>query len=590
MGEFEGLGVKEMLAQPVHTRLADNVELVKRILVKNSDLIMREFTLGQGAGPPAVLFYIDGLSSNQLLDESVLRPLMQGIAMSRSTASVPGVRDPEDVRHNRMVVSEVKTADTIGRGIDGLLSGESLLFVDGLDRALLSGTKGWESRSPGDTASEIVIRGPRDGFTENIRTNTSLIRRRIKDPMFRLESLKVGQRSQTVVNVAYIEGIAKQSVIDEVMTRLQGIDVDGIMESGYIQELISDAPYSVFPTIRYTERPDAAAAAILEGRVVILTDSTPFALIVPTYFWDALMASDDYYSRYYIGTFSRTVRYLAFIVSLTLSSIYVMLVSFHQEMIPTQLALSVAAGRESVPFPVLVEMLVMEIAFELMREAGLRMPRPVGQAVSIVGSLIIGQAAVQAGLVSPLMVIVVAVTGISSFAIPSYETSFALRLLRFPIVIASGMFGLLGFVGALFVLVVHVLSLRSFGEPYMAPIIPFRADDQKDNLVRSPWWTMHKRPALSGQPGRQANDQRPGPQGAGSGGTEAKAPQPVRQSSGSGGGASGQSESPGDAGGSDEQAGASPRAPSARRVSGRSTGDGARRRVARRPRKMLRET
>ncbi|WP_245631912.1 spore germination protein [Alicyclobacillus ferrooxydans] len=516
--------VQELLDHHIFHDLGENVGRVKTILVKNADLVQRDFSVREAAGPACTLFYIDGLSNNMLIDAGVLRPLIiDSVLRDRIAGSTDSGREhrpagPHQTAERLLINPEVKFADTYQKAIDGLLAGESLLFIDGVDEALLVGTKGWESRSPGETATEVVIRGPRDGFTENIRTNTSLIRRRIKDPMFRLESLQIGTRTKTFVNVVYIEGIAKQELVDEVMTRLESIQVDSVLESGYLEELISDAPWSPFRTVKLTERPDVVAAAILEGRVAILTDSTPFVLVAPTSFWEGLMASDDYYSHFYLGTFSRIIRYIAFIVSLTLSSIYVMLVSFHQEMIPTELALSVAAGRETVPFPVLVEVLGMETAFELMREAGLRMPRPIGQAVSIVGSLIIGQAAVQAGLVSPIMVIVVAVTGISSFAIPSYSTSFTIRLLRFPIIIASGTLGLLGFVGAMFVITVHALSLRSFGEPFLAPMIPFQPSDQKDALVRSPWWMLKSRPWIAKDVTRQGNDQMPkAPKNNGSG-------------------------------------------------------------------------
>lgn len=245
--------------------------------------------------------------------------------------------------------------------------------------------------------------------------------------------------------------------------------------------------------------------------MAIFVDNTPFVLIVPVYFWQFLQAPDDYYSHYSIGSFFRLIRFSALLISLTLPSFYVMLVSFHQEMIPTTLALSIASGREIVPFPVLVEVLIMEFVFELMRESGLRMPKAIGQAVSIVGALVIGQAAVQAGLVSPLMVIVVALTGISSFVIPNYGTSMGIRLLRFPILIASGLLGLLGFAAAFTILLIHALSIRSFGEPYFAPIIPFHPSELKDFAIRMPWWTMKKRPRFAQEANRIGEDQMPGP-------------------------------------------------------------------------------
>lgn len=274
---------EKLLRQRICPVLTDNIEIVQKLLPKNSDLIQRDFIIHEGKGLAAVLFYIDGLSNNQLMDEGVLRPLViDSLLQDSLDTSEPCAKlrspTPEDVQSRLLVNPEIKLVDSFKTALDGLLSGESLIFISGIEKAFLAGTKGWESRSSGDTSTEVVIRGPRDGFTENIRTNTGLIRRRIKDPMFRLESLQIGERTKTVINLAYIEGVVKEELVEEVLRRLNSIKVDAILESGYIQELIEDAPLSPFPTIGYTERPDAAAAAILEGRVIILTDTTPFVL------------------------------------------------------------------------------------------------------------------------------------------------------------------------------------------------------------------------------------------------------------------------------------------------------------------------
>lgn len=495
--------------------LTESIDMVLRILPNNADLQQRMFHVNDSLCLAGAVFYIDGLTDTTLLDSSVLYPLLLEHTKTISSVYLPPLFRRSDVAERIgeavFINHEIKMAEDYLKGIEGLLAGNSLLFLDGFRCGFLIGTKGWESRPTGETATELVVRGPRDGFTENLRTNTSLVRRRIKDTAFRLEAMTIGTRSKTAVNIAYLEGVAKPELVEEVKRRLESIQIDAILESGYIEELIEDVPYSPFPTVRYTERPDSAASVILEGRVLIFVDTTPFALIAPTYFWDALIAPDDYYSRFYFGSFARIIRVIALIISFTLPSIYVMLVSYHQEMIPTELALTIAAGRESVPFPVLVEVFIMEVAFELMREAGVRMPRPVGQAVSIVGSLVIGQAAVQAGLVSPIMVIIVALTGIASFAIPNYSSSFAIRLLRFPLLIGAGTLGLLGFAAVIYIYAIHLLSMRSFGEPYLAPIIPFRPSDQKDSLVRLPWWQMKKRPATGMGSERLGTDQRPKP-------------------------------------------------------------------------------
>lgn len=513
------------LQMPVQEKLQENRNMILQILGHCADLVERPFIWHDPVEVHGILFYIDGLSNTQQLDFGVLRPLVidslqitlqyngsfDAVLHTDSIVGRQVDRQVDRMTNEVLLSPELKVVTQMDAAIAGILAGESLILLEGSSRAVLAGTKGWDARSPAETQTEIVLRGPRDGFIENLRTNTSLVRRRVRDPMLRLEGFQIGERTKTDVNIAYIAGIAKPDLIDEVRKRLQSITIDAVLESGYIEEFIEDAPFSPFRTLTTTERPDRVAAVLLEGRIAIFVDNTPFVLIAPTSLWEALIASDDYYSHFYLGSFSRIIRYFAFFCSLILPSLYVMLVSFHQEMIPTKLAISIAAGRESVPFPALFEVFMMELSFEMMREAGLRMPRPIGQTVSIVGSLIIGQAAVQAGLVSPLIVIIVALTGIASFAIPGYSTSFAIRLLRFPLLIASGTLGLLGFAAVIFIVVVHLLSLRSFGEPFLAPVIPFRDSDQKDSMIRFPWWAMKKRPWLAKNDVRLGNHQKPAP-------------------------------------------------------------------------------
>lgn len=476
--------------------LEKNIAIIRRELGDSIDLVKRNIFFLGNRQVSSVLFYIDGLASVEHVEKVIDAMMFEG---------------NEFIKRNQLLISDLQTLieqhvlmntsfsmiEEVEKALIAILSGDSILFVDGCQKAFHIQTKGWDTRSVDEPQTEQVVRGSRDGFTESIRTNTALVRRRIRDPELRLETMSIGLRTRTDVNIAYINGVVKKGLVDEVKKRLNRIQIDGILESGYIEEMIADSPFSPFTTIMSTERPDKVASALLEGRVAIFVDNTPFVLVVPTYFWQFLQASDDYYMGFMAGSFFRIIRYIAFIISLTLTSIYVMLVSFHQEMIPTPLALTIASGREIVPFPVLLEALLMEVTFELMREAGLRMPKPVGQAVSIVGSLVIGQAAVQAGIVSPFMVIVVAVTGISSFAIPNYSASYSIRLIRFPLLIASGTLGLLGFSVMFTLLAIHALSIRSFGESYLAPATPFQPNDQKDTLIRFPWWGMKKRPQLA---------------------------------------------------------------------------------------------
>lgn len=488
--------------------ISDNVATIDSILGASVDVQKREFMLCGNPDRSGVLYFLDGMADSQAIDGILRALVVLGNELNLDPASLSSA---DAIRTRLMYNASAKPCDKVADGVIGVASGDTLVLVDGIPEGILVSTRGWKDRGIEEPSTENNVRGPRDGFTESIRSNTAHIRRRIKDPLLRFDAMIVGTRTKTDINIAYIEDIVKEGLVDEVKRRLAKIKIDAILESGYVEELIEDAPLSPFNTVQSTERPDKVAAALLEGRVAIFVDNTPVVLIVPTYFWQFMQAPDDYYDRYWVGSFFRFVRYVAFFISLLLPSLYVMLVSFHSEMIPTKLALTIASGREVVPFPVFLEALMMELAFELMREAGLRMPKPIGQAVSIVGSLIIGQAAVQAGLVSPFMVIVVAITGISSFAIPSYSSSLAIRLCRFPILVASGLFGLLGFATMFFALLLHALSIRSFGESYLAPASPYHHSDQRDMLLRLPIWMLDKRPQFAQNRQRSGDRQMPHP-------------------------------------------------------------------------------
>lgn len=495
-------GQKNPAEQALSDSWEHNRQAVRGLLGQSVDLVEREFTLRHPAGTKGCLYYFDGLADGKTIQDSILE------ALHRYDEPVAGLQTLQEQVLN---TTDSSRTDKLGQAVDGMFVGLTLLLLDGSAGGLLLNTIGGDKRSVSEPSTEPTIRGPRDGFTERIRTNTALLRRRLHNPNLRIMETTVGRETKTLINIAYIEGLVKEGLVEEIKRRLDRIDTDSILGSGYIEEMIDDEPFSPFVMTQATERPDKVAACLLEGRAAIFVDNTPFNIIVPATFWMLIQASDDYYSRYYVGSFFRLLRLAALIISLTLPSIYVLVASFHQEMMPTALALTIASGREVVPFPVLFEVLLMELFFELMREAGLRMPKPIGSAVSIVGSLVIGQAAVQAGIVGTFAVIVVAVTGIASFTVPNYAISFAVRITRFPLLIASGTMGLLGFGAVSVILLLHMLSLKSFGEPYLEPLSPFRPSEQKDIILRFPLWSMKKRPWLSqGTPYRMDKDFRPG--------------------------------------------------------------------------------
>lgn len=493
--------------------LNDNLDLLGSILGRNTDVVIRRFRLGMADQAEAAVVYVDGMVHKDMINSHIMKPLMLESRMAGFSSARGDLLDL--VKNYAVCVSSSRDARDMGQVVDGVLYGNVALMVDGQDTAMIMDIKGWDTRGIGEPESEMLVRGPREGFTENLITNTSMLRRRLRNPNLVMERLNVGRLSHTEVMIAYVKGIVDPDIVSEVKRRLQRIDIDGVLESSYLEEYIEDFPYSPFPQVLHTERPDRVAAALLEGRVAILTDGTPFALIVPATVISFLQSPEDYYERYFLGTAVRLLRYIALASSLLLPSLYIAATTFHQEMIPTRLLISLAAAREGVPFPALVEAFLMEFTFEALREAGIRLPRAVGQAISIVGALVIGQAAVQAGVVSPLMVIVVAVTGIASFVSPVFNLAITVRLLRFPMMLLAATLGLFGVMAGILAILIHLAGLRSFGVPYLSSLSPFHPGDLKDVAVRAPWWAMDRRPAETGKINRrrQAPGLKPSPPG-----------------------------------------------------------------------------
>jgi spore germination protein len=395
-------------------------------------------------------------------------------------------------------VTQIQTTDNYSDLLLSVLSGDAGLIVESNNQALMMGIRGMEKRSIAEPETESVVRGPREGFVENLRTNTSMVRRKLKTPHLKMKSMTLGRESNTSIVVTYLENLADPRIVQEVLQRLQKIDIDAVLESGYIEEFIQDSAYSPFPQIQYTERPDVVAAALLLGKIGIIVDGTPFVLLVPFVFTDIMQASEDYYERFQISTLIRWLRYIFLVLSLLTPGLYVAITTFHQDLLPTSLLLSVAAAREAIPFPAVVEAFIMETTFEALREAGIRLPKSIGSAVSILGALVVGQAAVQAGIVSAPMVIIVSLTGIASFTIPRFNGAIAIRMLRFPIIIAAAFFGMFGILISIMLIVGHMANLRSFGIPYLSPIAPLYPGDLNDVVIRSPWWLNKKRPSYMG--------------------------------------------------------------------------------------------
>ncbi|MGG4453579.1 spore germination protein [Brevibacillus porteri] len=485
----------ELEGIPISPQLEENIDLLKKMFSDCSDFVIREFRLKNSVR--AIAVFVDGLIDTKEVN-SALRSLM---------VLEDGDEDIKVIEESLLPVSQMGRIDDYKKLLQAVLSGDTGILVEGNTEALTLGIRGAEKRSVNEPEGEAVVRGPREGFIENIRTNTSMLRRKLRTPRLKMKSLVVGRETNTNLVVAFLDGIADPEIVKEVTGRISKINMDAVLESGYIEEMIQDNTYSPFPQVMYSERPDTVAAALLEGRVAIFVDGTPMVLIVPVTFWMMMQASEDYYERFQMATLVRLLRYVFLIISLITPALYVAITTYHQQMLPTTLLLSIAAARESIPFPAIVEAFIMEISFEALREAGIRLPKTVGQAVSILGALVVGQAAVQAGIVSAPMVIVVSLTGIASFTIPHFNASISLRILRFPIMIAASILGIYGMLVALLLILGHMANLRSFGVPYLSPLGPMSIGDLKDVLMRAPWSMMEKRPSFLGvQNARRMND------------------------------------------------------------------------------------
>ncbi|MFB5661518.1 spore germination protein [Alteribacillus sp. HJP-4] len=483
----------------LNTDLKENIQKIKERLGYSSDVKFRDIGVGADGALKTCLIHTAGLVDQVLLQEAV-ESLLTTVSDVQLQKLFSSNSNSVHVLKNEVLstsqVTEVRSYDEL---YSSLIMGEAVLLIDGYNHAVSLNVKGWEKRGVDEPSTQNVIRGPKEGFTESIRTNTSLIRRRIKSPDLRVETRVIGQVTQTQVDIMYVEGIVTEGIVDEVRTRLDRIDIDGILDSGYIEELIEDEAYSPFPTIVDSERPDVVAGGLLEGRVAILVDGSPFVLLVPSVFVEYFQAAEDYYQRADIASLLRLLRFMSFFTALLLPAIYIALTTYHQEILPHALLLSLAAQVEGTPFPALVEALLMGVAFEVLREAGVRMPKAIGQAISIVGALVIGEAAVRAGLVSAAMVIVVAFTAISNFVFPAINMAIPVRILRFGFMIFAATFGLFGIAVGLIALIVHLCSIRSFGIPYMSPLAPFIKFDQKDAIIRMPIFWRMTRPRLINQ-------------------------------------------------------------------------------------------
>ncbi|MCZ0874699.1 spore germination protein [Peribacillus frigoritolerans] len=495
----------------IESSLSANLEIVKKKTGKSPDIIIRTLKIGLNPEIKTTILYVQGLIDNPSVTDFIIESIMKNPHLSKNILPLEAM---EIISEDVVSLGGVERVTDWEKLFLTLLSGDTIIFIDEVNVALVASTRGGEKRSIQEPSTHLTVRGSREGFTESNGTNIAMLRRIINTPDLWIESMKIGTVTKTDVSIMYINGIVKEGIVEEVKKRLNRINIDSILESGYIEQLIEDQVMTPFPTLNHTERPDMVAGNLLEGRVAIFVNGTPFVLIAPALFVQFFQSVEDYYNRFDIASATRFLRIIVFIISIVGPAVYVAATTFHQEMIPTKLLVIVAAQRETVPLPAVVEALLMEMTFEILREASLRMPKAVGSTMSIVGALVIGQAAVQAGIVSPAMVIIVSITAIASFATPSYAIAISARIVRFGFIICAGMLGFYGMILAFIILIVHLCSLRSLGVPYMTPLAPLNPKGLGDTFFRRPIWAFKERPQyLTNENNliREGNNQRPLP-------------------------------------------------------------------------------
>ena len=488
----------------ISTELCANLATIRQkfLMPKNRDIIIREFKVGRKV--KAFMAYIDGMIDKRTINLAILPQLM-----SREVFEELGEECPADyLMENILAVHDVRKTNKYSDVVMQILNGLSALFLEGCGECILIETRGYEKRNVDTPKTETVVKGPQEGFTENLRTNVALVRNIIKNENLVTEMLPVGNTNHSSCAVMYLEGIANPKVIQEVKKRLKKIDAAFIMGDGMIEQFIEDNSFMLFPQIISTERPDRTASFIMEGQVVIIAEGTPFALAVPVTFFGLFHTSEDTYVRWPGGTFLRLIRILGLFCATFLPGLYVALILYHIEMIPTELLVSIAKAKELVPFPTLLEVLIMEVAFELIREGGIRVPSIIGQTLGIVGALILGQAAVNAGLVSPLLVIVISITGLGSFAIPNYTLAIAVRIERLLFIFAGAVLGFYGISLMAVLLTYLACSMKSFGVPYFVPVAP-KTKLNPDIIFRYPIWTQKERPDAFNTPNRKRQGSNP---------------------------------------------------------------------------------
>lgn len=494
-GEFVGCPVTdEILKKKVSADIEFNKKVMKTTydIPNSSDVLLREFHFSvKDKAIRGFILFIDGMTDRSVISNYILQPLM----LLSNLEIKEEVKDTGEFVFSRLIpYNQIKKVDNYKEIVAEVNFGGCIIFVNGLNYAFIADTKFWEHRTIAAPRSETVIRGPQEAFNEQIRANTALLRKILKDKDLIVQNVSIGKRSNTPCAITYIKDIANESLVKEVVKRVKSINVDYIFDSGELEQLIEDNTYITAPQMIATERPDRVASMLAQGNIAVILDGSPFVLVMPAIITDFLHTIEDTNIRYPFVNFIRFIRTLGILIALLLPGLYIAVTNFHQEMIPTNLLFAIEASRENVPFPSVIEILLMEFSFELIREAGIRVPGAIGSTIGIVGGLILGQAAVSANLVSPIMIIIVAITALGSFAVPSFSMSFSIRLIRFAYIILGATAGFLGISLGLILNFLLLAASRSFGVPFMAPFGPVTNGKNADKFSRKPIWKQEQRP------------------------------------------------------------------------------------------------
>ncbi len=488
MGGSESVNINEK-KHPITANISQSKMAIQKEFSNCDDLKMREMYIGVLQKIRCFICYIEVNVGNDMVN--IFGRLVNYLQ------HIPEEELVKALKENTFGLSDATPLQYMEEAVRGILIGDAVVFVEGFAGALKIPDKGYPNMGVNQSDTEKVVRGSDEGFTESEKANTALIRKRIRNTGLKVKEFQVGVRSFTNVAMVYIEDLADPGLVEETHRRLTEYEIDGVLDSGVMEQLAEEAWYSPFPQFQSTRRPDRAAMSVLEGRVVVLVDNSPVALLLPADVNSFFKTTDDYYNRFHMATFARLIRYVAAFFSLTLPGLYLAMTNFHTQILPTSLLLSFWEARMGVPFPAALEVLLMELSFELLREAGVRLPGNLGNTIGIVGGLIIGQAAVEANLVSPIVVILVAFTALCSFAIPNEEFAFSFRILKFVILALSAWLGFFGFLIGLFGILVHMASLKSFNIPYLTPYVGAQLNgyqDEKDSVIRYPLRMLWKRP------------------------------------------------------------------------------------------------